>query len=161
MIKISELSKISDCTVETIRYYEQADLLQEPLRTAGNYRIYDEKHIERLRFIRHCRYLDMTLDEIRRLLKFCDAPQENCDEVNSLLDQHIVHVNERIVQLQELEKRLRNLRRLCKQTQSSKDCNILQELANITGPAAIENNQHNHVHGAHAHRHQRKVRRSA
>lgn len=149
LIKISELSNISDCTVETIRYYEHAGLLPEPLRTAGNYRMYDEKHIERLRFIRHCRYLDMTLDEIRQLLKFCDAPQENCGEVNALLDEHIGHVGERITELQQLEKQLKNLRRLCRRTQAAKDCGILQELANTSGSTTIRDDRPSHVHGAH------------
>jgi hypothetical protein len=49
-------------------------------------------HVERLAFVRHCRSLDMTLDEIRSLLRFKDAPQADCGEVNALLDAHIGHV---------------------------------------------------------------------
>jgi DNA-binding transcriptional MerR regulator len=49
-----------------------------------------------LTFIRHCRSLDMTLDEIRALLRFKDAPAADCGDVNSLLDEHIGHVAHRI-----------------------------------------------------------------
>lgn len=63
-MKIGELAKATDCAVETIRYYEREQLLPEPARTDGNYRLYTQAHVEWLTFIRNCRTLDMTLDEI-------------------------------------------------------------------------------------------------
>lgn len=155
-LKISELSEKADCVIETIRYYEREGLLPEPVRSSGNYRMYAEKHVERLQFIRHCRYLDMTLDEIRRLLKFCDSPQESCHEVNELLEEHIEHVSERIVELQTLERRLKELRRLCQQARAAKDCGILQELATPNGSSATGGRRRSHVHGAHRVGRQRK-----
>ena len=91
-LKIGELAQRTGTQVETIRYYEREGLLPEPARSEGNYRLYDKAHTERLSFIRHCRSLDMTLDEIRALLKFRDAPNQECGEVNALLDEHIGHV---------------------------------------------------------------------
>ena len=67
-MKIGELAKITDCQVETIRYYEREGLLPQAPRSESNYRIYGAEHTERLGFIRHCRSLDMTLEEIRVLL---------------------------------------------------------------------------------------------
>jgi Cd(II)/Pb(II)-responsive transcriptional regulator len=130
--KIGELAKQTGCLVETIRYYEREGLLLEPARSEGNYRLYTDIHIERLQFIRHCRSLDMTLEEIRNLLKFRDAPEENCSQVNALLDEHIKHVSNRIKELRFLQKDLRRLRSLCERAQAAKDCRILQSLA---GPA--------------------------
>src|ERR1700751_1678582 len=127
-LKIGELAKQTGCLVETIRYYEREGLLLEPARSGGNYRLYTNVHVERLQFIRHCRSLDMTLEEIRRLLKFRDAPDENCSEVNVLLDEHIGHVTARIRELKSLAQNLRGLRSLCRQAQSTKDCGILQSL---------------------------------
>lgn len=129
MIKIGELAKRTHCQVETIRYYEREGLLPAPARTEANYRMYGEEHVERLLLIRHCRSLDMTLDEIRTLLKFRDAPEENCGEVNALLDAHIGHVAARIAELKALEKQLKGLRRLCDATHAAKDCGILHDLA--------------------------------
>jgi Cd(II)/Pb(II)-responsive transcriptional regulator len=131
-LKIGELAKQTGCLVETIRYYEREGLLLEPARSEGNYRLYTDIHIERLQFIRHCRSLDLTLEEIRNLLKFRDAPNENCSEVNALLDEHIEHVSNRIKELRVLQKDLRSLRSLCERAQAAKDCRILQSLA---GPA--------------------------
>jgi Cd(II)/Pb(II)-responsive transcriptional regulator len=132
-LKIGELAKQTGCLVETIRYYERESLLLEPARSEGNYRLYTDVHIERLQFIRHCRSLDMTLEEIRNLLKFRDAPDENCGEVNALLDEHIEHVSSRIKELRFLQKDLRRLRSLCERTQAAKDCRILQSLAGPQG----------------------------
>jgi DNA-binding transcriptional MerR regulator len=73
-MKIGELARLVGTNVETIRYYERDGLLPEISRTEGNFRIYGEAHAERLSFIRNCRSLDMTLDEIRVLLRFKDSP---------------------------------------------------------------------------------------
>jgi Cd(II)/Pb(II)-responsive transcriptional regulator len=127
-LKIGELAKRTGSQVETIRYYEREGLLPEPGRSEGNYRLYSDTHLERLLFIRHCRSLDMTLEEIRSLLTFRDAPDDNCGEVNALLDEHIQHVATRIKELKLLQKNLRGLRNLCQQTQATKDCGILQSL---------------------------------
>lgn len=64
-MKIGELAKVTQTQAETIRFYEREGLLTEPPRSNGNYRLYGQEHLERLAFIRHCRSLDMTLDEIR------------------------------------------------------------------------------------------------
>ncbi len=135
-LKIGELAERTGCLVETIRYYERKGLLPVPARSEGNYRLYGDAHAERLQFIRHCRSLDMTLDEIRVLLGFRDAPDENCGEVNLLLDKHIGHVADRIDELTRLQCQLQELRKMCGASQAAKDCGILQGLAAVEdGPA--------------------------
>ena len=125
-LKIGELAVKTGYTVEAIRYYERQGLLPAPARSGGNYRLYCGAHLERLRFIRHCRSLDMALDEIRTLLTFRDHPDQSCGAVNALLDRHIVEVADRIAQLRDLEKQLLGLRGLCTDVQTAKDCAILQ-----------------------------------
>ena len=125
-LKIGELAAQTGYTVEAIRYYERQGLLPAPARSGANYRLYRGAHLERLRFIRHCRSLDMALDEIRNLLTFRDHPEQRCGEVNALLDRHIVEVAERITQLMDLERQLVELRGRCTEEQTAKDCAILQ-----------------------------------
>lgn len=145
-MRIGELAARTDCQVETIRYYEQQGLLPKPARSAGNFRIYGKTHIEQLSFIRHCRSLDMTLDEIRTLRRFRDTPERNCSEVNRLLDEHIGHVADRVANLRRLETQLKVLRRLCQKAQSTKDCGILNELAHHSARGKA---RAGHVHGTH------------
>ena len=71
-MKIGELATATQTPVDTIRYYEREGLLPAAPRSSGNYRLYRTEHVERLGFIRHCRSLDMTLREIRVLLRFKD-----------------------------------------------------------------------------------------
>ena len=149
-MKIGELAHRTNTQVETIRFYERERLLSEPGRSGGNYRIYGEEHAERLSFIRHCRGLDMTLDEIRVLLRFKDAPTENCLEVNDLLDEHINHVAQRVRELRQLEKQLKNLRDACMFAQEAQHCGILNELTVIAKKSPIVHGHEGHVHGAHS-----------
>jgi len=139
-MKIGELAERSGCLVETIRYYERIGLLMPPERSSNNYRTYNEQHAERLSFIRHCRALDMTLDEIRILLDFRDHPRSDCVGVNELLDKHIGHVVERIAALSSLESQLRDLRSRCLSTDSTSACAILHALGNEPLGMSVKNN---------------------
>lgn len=127
--RIGDLASLLDVPVETIRYYEREALLPKPARSDGNYRLYAENERTRLEFILHCRALDMTLQEIRTLLRLRDAPEQGCAEVNALLDEHIGHVTERMRALRRLHAELKSLRAHCEVPSASKDCGILQELA--------------------------------
>ena len=146
-MRIGELATSTETPVETIRYYEREGLLTAPARSEGNYRIYGAAHQERLSFIRHCRSLDMTLEEIRALLRFRDAPEENCAGVNTLLDEHIGHVERRIGELVALEKQLRRLRAQCRKAETAGKCGILWELAHAPGMRKAARPAH--VAGAH------------
>ena len=128
-MKIGDLARATHCAVETVRYYEREGLLPSPVRSCGNYRLYGSAHVERLRFIRHCRSLDMSHDEIRTLLGFRDAPQRDCGEVNALLDEHIGHVARRIDELRALEHELKRLRGRCHAVRTAGDCGIMRSLA--------------------------------
>ena len=127
--KIGELAAAAGCQVETIRYYEKEGLLPPPGRSGSNYRLYRAEHLERLSFIRHCRSMDMSLAEVRRLLHFRDAPEENCGEVNQLLDIHIARLGQRLAELKALEGHMIALRADCRQTLAARDCGILKGLS--------------------------------
>ena len=144
-MKIGDLAKATATPVETIRYYEREGLLPPAARTDANYRHYAEAHAQRLQFVRHCRSLDMSLDEIRALLAFQDAPGDNCAEVNALLDAHIGHVAQRIRELRALEKQLKALRAQCQGALDAEHCGILDGLA-AQAPQPVSTG---HLHGSH------------
>jgi Cd(II)/Pb(II)-responsive transcriptional regulator len=134
-MKIGELAQVAQCTVETVRYYEKAGLLPQAARTPGNFRVYGPEHLERLRFIRNCRALDMSHFEIQTLLDLADKSTEGCGAINDVFDQHISHVNERISELTQLKQQLDTLRNQCRTEQPVGDCGIMK------GLAAMENEQ--------------------
>jgi Cd(II)/Pb(II)-responsive transcriptional regulator len=151
-MKIGELAVMAQTQVETIRYYEREGLLPQAPRSEGNYRIYGPEHAERLAFVRHCRALDMTLEEIRLLLRFKDQPQADCGEVNALLDEHIGHVATRIRGLRQLEKQLKALRAQCVGASDAAHCGILNQLVQVSSAAGTGTDVQPasaHVPGAH------------
>jgi Cd(II)/Pb(II)-responsive transcriptional regulator len=146
-MRIGDLAKVIGVAVETIRFYEREGLIPEARRSDNNYRTYTATHAERLAFIRQCRNLDMTLDEIRALLNLRDEPSKDCGDVNALLDEHIKHVAQRIRELHTLQRHLKSLRARCSSVHTINDCGILNGLANAASGAAPAARRH--VRGAH------------
>lgn len=142
-MKIGELARLTQCTVETVRYYEREGLLPPTARTEGNFRAYGPGHVERLRFIRNCRALDMSHEEIRHLLGLIDQPAAGCGAINEVFDEHIAHVEARIRELEELKHSLRGLRDRCQTERSVNDCGILHGLTEMAG--SPQKSKHTHL----------------
>jgi Cd(II)/Pb(II)-responsive transcriptional regulator len=117
-------------------------LLPEPARTPGNFRVYGPEHLERLRFIRNCRALDMSHEEIHTLLKLADQPTEGCGAINAVFDQHIAHVDERIRELSQLKRQLSALRHQCQTERAVDACGILHGLATMETEQKPERHTH-------------------
>jgi Cd(II)/Pb(II)-responsive transcriptional regulator len=145
-MKIGELAKIANCTVETIRYYEKEGLMLTPERQENNYRSYNQSHLERLRFIRNCRVLDLNHEEIRELLTLMEPQRGECQSVNDVLDEHLEHVRKRIKELQQLESQLMTLhtfcQRRCDEGKGDEMCGILQGLFELEYDAPTDLHTH-------------------
>jgi DNA-binding transcriptional MerR regulator len=128
-MRIRQLAEAANLPVDTVRHYEKAGLLRAPPRGDNNYRRYDETDLQRLRFIRNCRALDMNLDEVRELLAVIDDPGADCSPVDALVAEHLGHVRERIASLRELERQLTALQRACGKVRPSELCGIVLALS--------------------------------
>jgi len=128
-MKIGELAKLSGCSIQTIRYYEKEGLISAPARTEGNFRVYDKYALENLFFIKNCRALDLTLDEIKQLIALQHSPGTPCEKVNDMIDAHLTVVETRISDLQKLRDDLQALRQKCGDARSVEQCGILDELS--------------------------------
>ncbi len=128
-LKIGELSEKTSCSVLTIRFYEKEGLIPQPERTEGNYRIYSATYIDRLKFIVNCRSLNMNLNEIKILLSYKDFPNQNCSEVNKLIDAHIADIQESIQNQQKLIEQLLDIRKTCDGSYTVDKCGVLKNLA--------------------------------
>lgn len=128
-MRIKELSEATGVPADTIRHYEKAGLLPSPPRGDNNYRRYGEADAQRLRFIRNCRALDMSLHEVRVLLAYLDAPQPDHEPVRAVVETHLAHVRERLAVLRQLEQQLTRLRQACDHAHPGELCGVLQVLA--------------------------------
>jgi Cd(II)/Pb(II)-responsive transcriptional regulator len=128
-VKIGGLAALTGCSVQSIRYYEKEKLLPPTRRSEGNFRLYGSATVEQLKFIKHCRSLDLSLVEIRQLIELNLQPGMQCDDVNNMVDAHIEQVALRIKELQHLQKQLNSLRDSCSINRTVKECGILKNLS--------------------------------
>ncbi len=107
------LAKQSGVNIETIRYYENIELMPDPMRSEGGHRLYNETHLQRLSFIRRCRELGFTLKEIRGLLKLVDGGDYTCAEVRDLTIEHLDDVKQKINDLKKMQSTLKTMVSQC------------------------------------------------
>jgi DNA-binding transcriptional MerR regulator len=127
-LSIGELSQATGVEIETIRYYEKSGLLSKPQRSSNGYRVFGQRQLEQLSFIRHCRALDLPLAQVRRLLTSVEKPQNIHDEVDGLIEAQLMRVRARLESMRALEKQLTRLRARCRSKHSTGPCAILGEL---------------------------------
>lgn len=128
MLTIGELSRRTGVKVPTIRWYEQAGLIEEPGRTEGNQRRYGNADLERLSFIRHARDLGFDLDSIRQLLELAGHPEKPCTHADRIAEARLADVRARIARLKRLEKELARMT-ACSAHGTAAQCYVLRSLA--------------------------------
>ncbi len=67
-LKIGEVAKLSGTTIKAIRFYEARGLLPRPARSPSGYRLYADRDLKRLAFIRRAKLLGLPLAKIRDLV---------------------------------------------------------------------------------------------
>src|SRR5215475_5794924 len=125
-LTIGTLARETGVKVVTIRYYEQIGLMPVARRTDGNYRIYSSDHLRRLHFIRRCRDLGFTLDQIRDLLRLSSVKTQACAEVDRIADQHRRTIEKKLADLTRLANELRRLSACCRGKGIIADCRIIE-----------------------------------
>lgn len=126
------LAREAAVNIETIRYYEKIELMPEPLRMGNGYRVYDEADLKRLSFIRRCRELGFSLDEVRGLLGLVDGGDYTCAEVRDLSIVRLGDVQQKIRDLQKMERTLKDMVSQCKGG-SVPECPIVDRLYTSSG----------------------------
>lgn len=101
-MRIGELAAATGTTTKTLRFYEDAGLLQPEGRTATGYRQYGQNAIDRLNFIRRGRAAGLTLAQIREVLDVRDQGRTPCRHVEDLLATRLAALDAQIADLQEL-----------------------------------------------------------
>lgn len=137
-VSIGELAKETGVKVVTIRYYEQVDVLPPAERTEGNYRTYSREHAKRLRFIRRCRDLGFSLDEIRELLRLSSEDAQSCKDVCVMAKRHLQAVAEKIADLNRLASELRSISASCNGNRPMAECRIIEALSSSVTSKAQE-----------------------
>ena len=121
------LARATGCNLETIRYYEKIGVMPDPPRSAKGFRVYDDSHVRRLRFVMRMRELGFALEEVRGFLTLVDGETQTCAEVLERTQSHLADVRAKIADLKGIEKTLADTAALCS-GDDVPDCPVLDAL---------------------------------
>lgn len=96
---IHDLSKQLDITTKTIRYYEKVGILKPERNTSNNYRVYTEKDIKKLDFIKRARAMNFSVDEIKQIINIKEEGYYPCSKVLTLMKQKISDLDKSIQEM--------------------------------------------------------------
>ena len=113
---------------ETIRYYEQKKLLQEPSRTKAGYRIYSDDDVKRVWFIKRIQELGFSLNEIYKLFGVVDKDEVRCQDMFEFVSKKQKEVQKQIEDLKRIETMLDDLKQRCPDEKSLHACPIIETL---------------------------------
>jgi MerR family mercuric resistance operon transcriptional regulator len=102
-------------------------LLHSSAKSAGVHRIYTEDHAKRLKFIRRCSELGLSVNEITGLIKLSEEHHKSCSKVRDVTATHLGEVKGKIKDLKKMERMLQKMVRRCDET-SSPECPIIEIL---------------------------------
>jgi len=128
ILTIGEASAASGVTAKMIRYYESIGLVRPATRTDSNYRTYDPKSVETLRFVARARHLGFSMEEIGRLLALWQDRGRASANVKALAVKHIDELEQRIAAMTAMKATLEHLAERC-HGDDRPDCPIIEGIA--------------------------------
>jgi MerR family copper efflux transcriptional regulator len=126
-MNIGEASKRTGVSTKMIRYYDEIGLVRSASRSGSNYREYDERSLNELRFVKRARNLGFSIDEITQLLSLWRDRGRSSRQVKSIANTHIAELDARASELKAMADTLRHLSRSCA-GDDRPDCPILDDL---------------------------------
>lgn len=126
-MNIGEAAKRSGVTAKMIRHYESINLIAPTARTDSGYRMYNDKDVHELRFIKRARTMGFSLDQIQVLLSLWRDKTRASADVKRMAKQHVAELEEKIRELTEMRDSLVALADACRGDHRP-DCPILQGL---------------------------------
>jgi Cu(I)-responsive transcriptional regulator len=126
-MNIGEAAKASGVSAKMIRHYESIGLFGSPARSEAGYRVYGEREVHLLRFIRHSRDLGFSLEQIRALLGLWQDRSRPSRQVRALAQAHLAELEAKLAELQAMKTTLQQLVDSC-HGDARPDCPILDTL---------------------------------
>ena len=109
---IGEVAKRAHVPSATIRYYESQKLVTPASRSTAGYRVYSDRVLGELTFIRQAQRLGFALDEIREILGMGRGGRKPCARVAALCDSHLREIDQRMRELRAFKRNLTEAKRL-------------------------------------------------
>ena len=133
-MNIGEASAASGVSAKMIRYYEETGLIPVIKRSDAGYRVYGERDVQMLRFVRRARDLGFPVDQIGELLALWRDTSRHSADVKHLATQRIDELHRKIDAMQDMVATLQTLAESC-HGDARPDCPILADLSRDEQPA--------------------------
>jgi MerR family gold-responsive transcriptional activator of gol and ges genes len=127
-MNIGEAARASGVSAKMIRYYEEIGLIPRPGRSGSGYRVYGQRDVHVLRFIRRARDLGFSVEAIRDLLGLWQDRERHSADVKRLALAHVADLRARIRAMEEMAGTLETLAACC-HGDDRPDCPILDDLS--------------------------------
>jgi MerR family transcriptional regulator, copper efflux regulator len=128
-MRISDVARESGVGVETVRFYEQKGLIDQPLRPkTGGYRDYPPEAVRRVTFVRRAQDLGFSLYEIAELLALEAGDDTQCADVRKRAERKREEVRQKLDNLNRIEKALDLLIKACPGEGPAQSCSILEAI---------------------------------
>jgi len=124
---IGEAASRSGVSAKMVRHYESLGLLPDVARTDAGYRLYGEREVHSLRFIRRARDLGFSMAEIADLLALWHDPRRASASVKRIAQAHIADLDRRMAEMAQMRQTLYTLADCCR-GDNRPDCPILEDL---------------------------------
>ncbi|HED35406.1 MAG TPA: heavy metal-responsive transcriptional regulator [Gammaproteobacteria bacterium] len=124
MYKIGEVTKLISLSADTLRYYEKYGLTPDISRSTSGIRLYLDKDISRLKFIKRAQRMNFSLEEIKNLLSMREDPQHAKDSIRQLTADKLTKIEEQLTELSTLRNELTLLLNLCRGSEGG--CPIIE-----------------------------------
>jgi MerR family copper efflux transcriptional regulator len=135
-LKIGEVARLADVSVDAVRFYEREGLLGAVRRTAAGQRVYDAEMVRRLAFVKRATALGFALSEVRELVDLRVAARAPCDGVRRRANARLADIDRRLAELQAMRAALVALATTCRGDEAARSCQFLDELARPFGAPA-------------------------
>ena len=109
LYNIGEAAIASGISAKMIRRYEKVGLIPKASRTFSDYRVYNDKNVNMLRFIKHARDLGFSGKQISGLLSLWTNQARLSSEVKSLATEYIQLLDQKILELNAMKSELTRL----------------------------------------------------
>lgn len=126
-VNIGEAAKLAGVTPKMVRHYESLGLLPKVARTDSGYRVYTDKEVHTLRFIKRSRDLGFSMAEIAELVTLWQDKDRPSSSVKEVAQRHAKELERKIKEMESMRETLAQLIQHC-HGDDRPDCPILDDL---------------------------------
>lgn len=125
-LTIGKIASAVNVSTDTLRYYEREGLLGPAAKSKGDYRLYDQDSVRRVRFIKQAQHCGFTLTEIRALLDLRAGEAACCGDILRFSLEKKLQLEAKIKAMRAMSKALDHLITACSdERRPLDDCPIL------------------------------------